>query len=150
MSTFRSDNEDRKNQAVPARIVGRTYYPYILQRLFALKCLHVPGNMSWARIYPKLPRPLQVLVEDTQRLNEYGRFMRVFLTVGTIGFLYKFGQTMRYLESEKRPETPEEREKRRRHERELREKIAAEALASSRIVPPSDKHIRKVIERANS
>lgn len=100
-------------------------------------------------MYSRLPRFVQVLVEDTQRLHEYGRFMRVFLTVGTIGFLYKFGQTMAYMEKEKRPETPEERIARRRHERELRDQIAREAMASSTIVPPSDDHIRNVIERAN-
>jgi hypothetical protein len=100
-------------------------------------------------IYDKLPRFLQVLADDTQRLHEYGRFMRVFLTVGTIGFLYKFGQTMAYMEAEKRPETPEERLVRRRHERALRAEIAREALAASKIFPPSDEHIQEIIEKAN-
>jgi hypothetical protein len=100
-------------------------------------------------MYSRLPRFVQVLVEDTQRLHEYGRFMRVFLTVGTIGFLYKFGQTMVYMEKEKRPESPEERAARRRHERELRELIAREAMESSTIVPPSNEHINNVIERVN-
>jgi hypothetical protein len=100
-------------------------------------------------IYQRLPRFMQVLVEDAQRLNEYGRFMRLFLTFGTIGFLYKFSQTMAYMESEKRQETFEERLIRRKQERDLRKEIAKEALSSSRITPPSDEHIRRVIERAN-
>ena len=102
-----------------------------------------------SRIYQKLPRFLQVLVDDSQRLNEYGRFMRLALTFGTIGFLYKFGQTMAYMQAEKRPETPEERTDRRNKERELREVIAREALSASQIVPPSQQHINNVIERAN-
>jgi hypothetical protein len=82
-------------------------------------------------------------------LNEYGRFMRLALTFGTIGFLYKFGQTMAYMDAEKRPESLEERIQRRKNERQLREEIAREALSSSMIVPPPEEHIKNVIERAN-
>jgi hypothetical protein len=101
------------------------------------------------RVYSRLPRPIQVLVEDAQRLHEYGRFMRIALTFGTIGFLYKFGQTMAYMQSEKRPETAEERAIRRNQDREARERIRQQALNSGIIKPPSEEHIRSVIERAN-
>ena len=103
-----------------------------------------------ARVYGRLPRFAQVLVDDAQRLHEYPSFMRLAMTLGTITFLYKFGQTMAYMESEKHPETLEQRRERRRNEKAIREQLGQEALAASRIVPPTDDHIRNVIARANS
>jgi hypothetical protein len=104
----------------------------------------------FGRIYSRLPRPLQVLVDDSQRLHEYGRFMRVAITFGTIGFLYKFGQTMAYMNAEKRPETTEERTERRNKEREVRDRMRKSALQAGTVKPPSDDHIRRVIQEANS
>jgi hypothetical protein len=106
--------------------------------------------MSFSKVYSRLPRFAQVLVEDTQRLNEYPRFMRLAMTFGTIIFLYKFGQTMQYLDSEKVVETPELRAKRRAQEKELRDQLTQEALSASRIKPVSDEHIRRVIEKVNN
>jgi hypothetical protein len=100
------------------------------------------------RVYDKLPKWLQVLADDTQKLNEYPSFMRLLMTGGTSVFLYKFGQTMVYLDSEKRPETGDERKTRRENERLYREKIRKEALFAGQIVPPSDNHIREILERA--
>ena len=97
-------------------------------------------------LYSRLPRFIQVLVDDSQRLNEYGRFMRLAMTFGTLGFLYKFGQTMRYLESEKHAETAEQKAVRREMERKLREELTKEAVESSKIIPPSDDHIKAVID----
>ena len=102
------------------------------------------------RIYNRLPRFAQVLAEDMQNLHEYGRFMRVAMTFGTIFFLYKFSQTLAYMESEKREETLEERTSRRNRERILREQLRDEALHASSIVPPSEQHIRDILQRANS
>lgn len=100
------------------------------------------------RVYDKLPRWLQVLADDTQKLNEYPSFMRLLMTGGTSVFLYKFGQTMMYLDSEKRPETEDERKTRRDNERQYREKIRQEALFAGQIEPPSDEHIREILQRA--
>lgn len=105
--------------------------------------------MAISNIYSKLPRFAQVLVEDSQRLNEYPRFMRLLLTFGTPFFLYKFTQTMQYLESEKHSETPEQRIARRQKEKEMRDKLTKEALSATQINPPSNKHIEDVIARAN-
>jgi hypothetical protein len=80
-------------------------------------------------------------------MHEYGRFMRLILTFGTLGFLYKFGQTMAYMESEKRPESTEERAARRKQDREMREDVRQQALRAGSIVPPSNDHVRRVIEK---
>lgn len=104
----------------------------------------------FSRLYNKMPRFLQVLAEDMQNLHEYGRFMRVAMTVGTVVFFYKFSQTMAYMESEKRQETPEEKANRRKQDQVLRERLRNEALRASSVVPPSDHHIRDIIQRANS
>ena len=101
------------------------------------------------RVFNRLPRAAQVIVEDMQRLHEYGRFMRVALTCGTIGFLYKFGQTMAYMDREKRPETADERIARRIEERRIRDQLTTDALSAGKVKPPSDEHIRAVIQRAN-
>jgi len=103
-----------------------------------------------SRLYSKMPKWLQVLADDTQKLNEYPSFMRLLMTGGTTVFLYKFGQTMMYLDSEKRPETEEERKVRREKEKEYREQVTQEALNASRIVPPSEEHIRSILERARA
>ena len=75
--------------------------------------------------------------------------MRLAMTIGTIGFLYRFGQTMIYLESEKHEETPQLKADRRAKERRQRQELTREAMQASRIVPPSEEHVRAVIERAN-
>lgn len=103
-----------------------------------------------SRIYARLPRFAQVLADDTQHMNEYGRFMRVAMTVGTAIFLYRFVDTMMYMEREKRPEREDERILRRIEEKRVREEIRQDALGSSRIKPPSDKHIQSVIDRVNN
>jgi len=100
------------------------------------------------RIYNKLPTWLKVLADDTQKLNEYPSFMRLFMTGGTTFFLYKFGQTMQYLDKEKHQETEEERAARRIEERIYREKVRADALSTGRIQAPSDEHIQWVLEEA--
>lgn len=100
-------------------------------------------------IFSKLPRFAQVLVEDTHRLNEYPRFMRLAMSFGTVFFLYKFAQTMQYLESEKHAESPDQRAARREQEKHMRDQLTQDAMASTQIIPPSDEHIRAIIERAN-
>ena len=104
----------------------------------------------FARVYARMPRFAQVLVDDAQRLHEYPSFMRLAMTFGTITFLYKFSQTMAYMESEKHPETPEQRLTRRRKEKEIREILSQEALAASTVVAHAEEHIRNIIQRANS
>jgi hypothetical protein len=101
-----------------------------------------------SRVYNKLPQWLQVLADDTHKLNEYPSFMRLLMTGGTAVFLYKFGQTMMYLDSEKRPETEQERKIRRENEKKYREKVRQEAMNAGKIVPPTDEHIREILERA--
>ena len=107
-------------------------------------------SSRYSQIHKRLPRFAQVLADDMQNLHEYGRFMRVAMTVGTLTFLYKFSQTMAYMESEKREETFEERADRKKRERVLRDRLRDDALQASSIVPPSDEHIRQIIHRANS
>ena len=108
--------------------------------------LHTFGS----RVYARLPRFAQVLVDDTQHMNEYGRFMRVAMTIGTIGFLYRFADTMMYMEREKRQETPDERIHRRKEEKRMRDELRLDALNASSIVPPDDQHVRRIIDKANS
>jgi hypothetical protein len=91
---------------------------------------------------------LKVLADDTQKLNEYPSFMRVLMTGGTTFFLYKFGQTMKYLDKEKHQETAIERAARRTEERLYREKVRNHALTVGQIKPPSDEHIRAIIQKA--
>ena len=101
------------------------------------------GYMSrLSQVYGRLPTWLKVLADDTQKLNEYPSFMRLMMTGGTAFFLYKFGQTMQYLDKEKHQETPDERSARRAQERVYREQVRAEALKSGWIQPPTDEHIR--------
>jgi len=74
--------------------------------------------------------------------------MRLMMTGGTAFFLYKFGQTMQYLDKEKHQETPDERSARRAQERVYREQVRAEALKSGWIQPPTDEHIRYILDKA--
>ena len=108
------------------------------------------GMTILKRVFTRLPRFAQILLEDTQHMNEYGRFMRVAMTVGTAIFLYRFVDTMVYMEREKRPETDLERIHRRIEERRIREQLSQEALKSSKIAPPTASHIENVIAKANS
>ena len=107
-------------------------------------------RVAASRIYNRMPKWAQVLADDTQKLNEYPSFMRLLMTGGTAVFLFKFGQTMIYLDSEKRPETDDERKTRRQKEKEYREEVRQEALKAGKIIPPSDEHIRSILERAQA
>ncbi len=73
--------------------------------------------------------------------------MRVVLVIGTAGFLYRFADTMSYMESEKHEETAEQRRDRRMEERDIRQWLRLEALTAGSVHTPSNEHIQNILKQ---